>query len=152
MLAFISFAVFSASWMCDFASDIVAEEFLVIITVLSSHPFSRFSLGFSLQRGSIVCDFYSFWVCFLLTSTFLPWSFPFHLYFSVLEAFIHAPVSSEMFPNWSNQSVDEPIQRKEKRKRKEILFLFVTFVFGVSFEIIFLAFLFAYDAISHFLL
>lgn len=43
--------------MCDFASDILAEEFLVIITVLSSHSFSRFSLGFSLQRGSIVCSF-----------------------------------------------------------------------------------------------
>lgn len=106
---------FSVFWACDVASDIVAEEFSVIITAVSSYPFSRFSLGFSLQIRSIVCGFSQF-LSWLLVDCLLPRLQPFFytFIFSIWEVSIHVLVSPKMFPSSSNQTVDESIKKRKK--------------------------------------
>lgn len=120
---------FSVFWAWDVASDIVAEEFSVIITAVSSYPFSRFSLGFSLQIRSIVCGFSQF-LSLLLVDCLLPRLQPFFytFIFSIWEVSIHVLVSPKMFPSSSNQTVDESITKRKKNP------LFCVWLFSLVFH------------------
>lgn len=108
--------------MCDFESDIVAEEFLVVITVLSSHSFSRFSL----QRGSIVCGF-SQLLSLLLVDCHLPaLNFSYSLVFSSLGSIYSCTCKLRNVPKLVQPVCGWTYSKKIKKEKKSSFYFWLS--------------------------